>query len=90
MLPFLHAKIYLIDEIRLFIGSANFTNRGLALAMEANKEIIIEKRANQEDLTLIMNDFWNHEEVLSIDYFKDFKEQIIKLQNKYGSLREQK
>ncbi|WP_045521343.1 phospholipase D family protein [Neobacillus niacini] len=89
MLPYLHAKLYLIDEKCLFIGSANFTNRGLGLAKEANKEILIEKRANHVDLTLIRNDFWNHEEVRSIDYFKDFKEQIIKLQDKYGSMSEQ-
>ena len=39
MLPFLHAKIYIIDNKTLMLGSANFTNRGLGLGKTQNREI---------------------------------------------------
>jgi phosphatidylserine/phosphatidylglycerophosphate/cardiolipin synthase-like enzyme len=84
MLPSLHAKIYLFDEKRLFIGSANFTNKGLGLAKEPNKEIIMEKRPSLEELALITNEFWNHEEVRPIDYYKGFEKQVKKLQERYS------
>jgi phosphatidylserine/phosphatidylglycerophosphate/cardiolipin synthase-like enzyme len=89
MLPSLHAKIYLIDEITLIFGSANFTNKGIGLANKPNKEIIIKKRANQEDLTTVRNEFWNHEEVRTIYQYEDFEEQVRILQSKYGLLLNQ-
>jgi hypothetical protein len=89
MLPSLHAKIYLIDEKRVFIGSANFTNKGLGLAKEPNKEIIIEENMSQEYIELIMNEFWNHEEVRAIDYYKGFEAKVKNLQDIYRSVRVQ-
>ena len=37
----LHAKIYAVDELAIFVGSANFTNNGLSLFGEGNIEASI-------------------------------------------------
>lgn len=41
-LPELHAKLYLINNNKLFVGSANFTMRGLLLYGSGNLEAIVE------------------------------------------------
>lgn len=84
MLPLLHAKIYIIDNKTLMLGSANFTNRGLGLGKTQNEEIIIEKRATQDEIAAIKNHFWENEEVVSISEYEDFEEKIKKIKEMYS------
>ena len=42
MLENLHAKLYLLDDRRIFVGSANFTTNGLNLYGEGNLEVCVE------------------------------------------------
>ena len=52
-LPELHAKIYLIDNKALFIGSANFTTNGLKLYGQGNLETSVLLDADRKDRELI-------------------------------------
>lgn len=83
MLPSLHAKVYLIDEKILLLGSANFTNNGFGLAKRPNKEILFEKKVKNIEIDTIINELWNHEEVISIDRYKGFEEQARLIVQQY-------
>lgn len=49
----LHAKVILIDENDLFLGSPNLTGAGMSLIPVSNKEIGIKVKANDRDLHTI-------------------------------------
>ena len=49
----LHAKVMLVDENILFVGSPNLTGRGMSLVPVANEEIGIKVQALEEDLKII-------------------------------------
>ncbi len=49
----LHAKVMLVDENVLFVGSPNLTGRGMSLVPVANEEIGIKVQALKEDLKII-------------------------------------
>lgn len=49
----LHAKLYLFDYQKLFVGSANFTGNGLKLSGVGNLEAVIEMNAGEKDLDFI-------------------------------------
>jgi hypothetical protein len=49
----LHAKVMLVDENILFVGSPNLTGRGMSLVPVANEEIGIKVQALKEDLKII-------------------------------------
>ncbi len=49
----LHAKIYLLDDYKLFVGSANLTSNGLKLSGAGNIEAVLEKVAEEQDLIFI-------------------------------------
>jgi hypothetical protein len=49
----LHAKVMLVDNNILFIGSPNLTGRGMSLVPVANQEIGIKVQALEEDLKII-------------------------------------
>lgn len=53
ILPDLHAKVTVIDEEVLFLGSANITNSGLRLVPGGNKELGTVLTPDNEDLDLI-------------------------------------
>lgn len=90
MLPSLHAKIYLIDDNHLLLGSANFTNKGLGCSDHPNKEILLEKKASKEEIDIITSELWNHEEVRMIEQYTDFEERVRALMAKYEtSLKKQ-
>lgn len=90
MLPSLHAKIYLIDDNHLLLGSANFTNKGLGFGEDPNKEILLEKKASKAESDMITSEMWNHEEVRMIDQYTDFEERVRALMAKYEtSLKKQ-
>lgn len=86
MLPFLHAKVYLVDGEVLLLGSANFTNKGMGLSVEPNKEILIEKKATEDELENIMNKLWNHEEHIRLNQYNDFETKARMLIDKYKEL----
>ena len=49
----LHAKVMLVDNDILFVGSPNLTGRGMSLVPVANQEIGIKVQALEEDLKII-------------------------------------
>jgi len=49
----LHAKVMLVDDNILFLGSPNLTGRGMSLVPVANEEIGIKVQALEEDLKII-------------------------------------
>ena len=49
----LHAKVMLVDDDMLFVGSPNLTGRGMSLVPVANQEIGIKVQALEEDLKII-------------------------------------
>jgi hypothetical protein len=51
----LHAKIYLLDKNKMFVGSANFTNRGLKIYGEGNLEAAVEVEVNSSNLEFVNN-----------------------------------
>lgn len=53
LLANLHAKIYMFDRKKLFVGSANLTANGLKLSGVGNLEAVIETDASESDLNFI-------------------------------------
>ena len=51
--PALHAKIYLLDLKRLFVGSANFTHNGLKISGYGNLELMTEIEPTNDDISLV-------------------------------------
>jgi len=49
----LHAKIYLFDNKKLYIGSANLTGKGLSLIQDGNLEVITTAEATEQNLLLV-------------------------------------
>ena len=49
----LHAKVMLVDENVLFVGSPNLTGRGMSLVPVANEEIGIKVQALEQDIKII-------------------------------------
>ena len=49
----LHAKVMLVDNDNLFIGSPNLTGRGMSLVPVSNEELGIKVKALKEDLKII-------------------------------------
>jgi hypothetical protein len=77
----LHAKIYLLDDCELFVGSANLTSNGLKLSGAGNIEAVLEKLAEEKDLifiqkiidsaTAITHETLNKMEALIVEASKD-------------------
>lgn len=53
MVDDLHAKAYVLDDRRIFVGSANFTTSGLNLFGSGNLEAVVEAEASQENMSFI-------------------------------------
>ena len=51
--PSLHAKLYLINESDMYLGSANFTNNGLNISGVGNLELMTQVTADEEDLLMV-------------------------------------
>ena len=51
--PLLHAKLYLINESIMFLGSANFTNNGLSISGKGNLELMTKVTADEEDRLIV-------------------------------------
>ena len=61
--PDLHAKLALVDNRLLFIGSANLTSAGLQLVPGGNRELSVGLPASPDDLGIIQNIFDESHEV---------------------------
>lgn len=62
--PDLHAKLVLVDNRQLLVGSANLTSAGLQLVPGGNREISVALSATPEDLMVVENLF---DEAVEID-----------------------
>lgn len=51
----LHAKVMLVDDKDLFIGSPNLTGHGMSLVPASNKEVGINLEATKNDIDIILN-----------------------------------
>jgi hypothetical protein len=74
-LPELHAKIYLINDNNLFVGSANCTSNGLKLFGEGNIETSVELDASEADRDFIKT-IIEKSDPISWDILQKMKEYI--------------
>ena len=72
----LHAKIMLVDQKELFIGSPNLTGKGMYLIPVPNKEMGVKLEANENDVKIINNLV---EESILVD--DDIFESLLKWKN---------
>jgi hypothetical protein len=57
--PRVHAKIFVVDQRYVFIGSANLTASGLGVSAHSNKEMTVFLTSGQADLAIaILDDWW--------------------------------
>ena len=49
----LHAKVMLVDNNDLFVGSPNLTGRGMSLVPVSNKEMGVKLKATEQDIYII-------------------------------------
>ena len=69
----LHAKVMLVDNDNLFIGSPNLTGRGMSLVPVYNEELGIKVKALKEDLKII-NQLVNDAAIVNDDIIKELEE----------------
>lgn len=77
ILPDLHAKVIVIDNKFLFLGSANITNSGLRLVPGGNKEIGTIITPDEQDLDLIetlFNEAILVTDELYLDFYKELQD----------------
>lgn len=79
-LPELHAKLYLINNKKLFVGSANFTARGLLLYGTGNLEATIEVDASIDHIDFI-NTILSKSVCISFENLIEIKRQIEKFRS---------
>lgn len=82
----LHAKIYVIDEEVILLGSANFTSKGLGLIQEPNRELMIIDRLTSDELEAIENEFWN--DSMKFDFDESTQKKIKEICEKYSEIKE--
>lgn len=63
----LHAKVYLIDERNLYVGSANLTANGLKLFDLGNIELLVKTTPPSRDHLGRLNDIWDEGSPLSLN-----------------------
>lgn len=78
ILPDLHAKVTVIDNQKLFLGSANITNSGLRLVPGGNKELGTILKPDEEDLNLIETLF-NEAVFVTDELYQDFYKEVLLL-----------
>ena len=69
----LHAKVMLVDNDNLFIGSPNLTGRGMSLVPVSNEELGIKVKALKEDLKII-NQLVDDAAIVNDDIIKELEE----------------
>lgn len=57
MLERLHAKIYIIDNETILLGSANLTSRGLGIIPESNEEVLLQTKTALADIESLKETF---------------------------------
>lgn len=75
VLPGLHAKLVLVDNQQLFLGSANVTALGLKLVPGGNREIGVSFTATENDISTIDVMFAEAVEV-SDELYEDFRRHV--------------
>ncbi len=78
LLPKLHAKLLLVDDIYMFVGSANITARGLSLIPGGNRELGLCVAANEFDIRSALG-IANEAVDLSPELFKKMERWIARL-----------
>lgn len=80
ILPDLHAKVIVVDDRRLFLGSANITNSGLKLVPGGNREIGTILSPDNEDLNLI-DALFSESVLIDQQIYKAFLAEVQKLKD---------
>jgi len=77
----LHAKVMLIDDNDLFVGSPNLTGRGMDLTKDPNKEMGVKLRATERDIYIIKNLLEDTYEVNDelYNHLKNWKDNLPKI-----------
>ncbi len=75
--PELHAKSVLIDGVKVFVGSANITGRGLSIVPGANRELGICFSPTQQDLAVFDN-VLSESTLVTDALFKKIEEFLLK------------
>jgi hypothetical protein len=75
VLPDLHAKLVLVDNKQLFVGSANVTGLGLKLVPGGNREIGVTFDASAEDVSIVEVMFGEAIEVTP-SLYDEFRENV--------------
>ena len=78
----LHAKVAIIDDETLFIGSANITKSGLKLAPGGNKELGTTLSPDKEDLELIESLF-TESTLVNEELYQEFYKELQSLKEKF-------
>lgn len=76
----LHAKITLVDDKALLLGSANITNAGLRLVPGGNREMGISIVPTSEDIRVVDSLFSEAVEI-STDLYDEFRRHIVQLKS---------
>jgi len=82
----LHAKIYLIDEIKIYVGSSNFTSNGLKLYGDGNLETMVEVVPEVKDVEFV-NDIISSSDEID-EYTIDAMEAYIQECGLHGKVKE--
>lgn len=80
LLP-LHAKIYVLDDRELFLGSANMTSSGLKIYGEGNLEVAVHRFAEEGSLTFI-NKIVSLSQVLTLEMIEKMEAYVQDLSDK--------
>jgi len=70
----LHAKLALFDDDKTFIGSCNFSKKGLAVNHEANVEVI--SKSVGKAFVNMFDEHWENESTEKIRFLPDFNEVV--------------
>jgi hypothetical protein len=78
----LHAKVMLVDNNDLFVGSPNLTGRGMSLVPVSNKEMGVKLKATEQDIYIIKSLLEDSYEVNDelFNYLKNWKNNLPKVE----------
>ena len=89
----LHAKVFIIDNEKILITSANLTNNGLrnnfelGVLFEKERGPFLAKKVDYDSIKARVNNLWNYLKNTEVLYDEDTIEELIKYETKTKELR---